>query len=326
MKKPMKAVLVVIGIVVLAAGALLGWILLTWDRAYDDVPIPQLEASTDPTVIERGHYLVRGPAHCSNCHAGSLEEAMRADAGEELPMKGGLPIRIGPIGVLYSANLTPDRETGIGRYTDGQLFRLLRHNVKPNGQASLAPLMPFANMADNDLIAVVSYLRALPPARWTLFGKAIVALVRPAAFQPVLGQSPPASAPEQAATVERGEYIAKSVANCMACHSPLDPTTGELTGPAFSGNATGEPSLTDPTIILRMPNLTPDPTGVLVRYPTEEAWIKRFRAGRVIRGSFMHWGPFSRMGDDDLRAIYMYLHTLKPVANDVGPVAERVGR
>jgi hypothetical protein len=84
--------------------------------------------------------------------------------------------------------------------------------------------------------------------------------------------------------------------------------------------------LTDPTIILRMPNLTPDPTGVLVRYPTEEAWIKRFRAGRVIRGSFMHWGPFSRMSDQDLRAIYMYLHTLKPVANDVGPVAERVGR
>jgi hypothetical protein len=124
-------------------------------------------------------------------------------------MKGGLPIPIGPIGVLYSANLTPDRETGIGRYPDGQLFRLLRHNVKPNGHASLAPLMPFANMADNDLVAIVSYLRAqppvrneVPPAQWTLFGKAIVALVRPAAFQPVLGGSPPASAPEQAATHE----------------------------------------------------------------------------------------------------------------------------
>jgi mono/diheme cytochrome c family protein len=263
----------------------------------------------------------------------SVDEAMRADAGEELPMTGGMPFPIGPLGVLYTANLTPDRDTGLGRYSDGQLFRLLRHNVKPDGRASLAPVMPFANMADDDLVAIVSYLRVqkpvrreVPLARWTLFGKAIAAVIRPAAFRPVLGQSPPSAAPAQAATVERGAYLANSVANCMACHSPLDPATGELSGPAFSGNSRGEPSLTDPHIILRMPNLTPDPTGVLVRFPSEEAWIRRFRVGRVIRGSFMHWGPFSRMSDEDLRAIYLYLHTLAPVANDVGPVAERVGR
>jgi mono/diheme cytochrome c family protein len=332
-KKLKKISLWTAGTVVLVSVVLLGWVLLTWDRAYDDVPSPQLQASTDPMVIEHGRYLVRGPAHCSNCHAGSLEEAMRADAGEELPMKGGMPLPIGPIAVFYTANLTPDPETGIGRYTDGQLFRLLRHNVKPNGRASLAPLMPFADMADDDLVAIVSYMRSekpvrneVPSSRWTLLGKAIAAFVRPAAFQPVLGHTPPALAPRQEATVERGAYLANSVANCMACHSPLDPATGELTGPAFSGNAQGEPSLTDPNIILRMPNLTPDPTGVLVRFPTEEAWIRRFRIGRVIRGSFMHWGPFSRMSDEDLRAIYRYLHTLEPVANDVGPIAERASR
>lgn len=331
MKGLKRLLLVAAGVIALAGGALLAWVQLTWDRVYHDVPFPQLQASTDPEVVDCGRYLVRGPAHCSNCHVGSLEEVMRADAGERLPMSGGWEIPIGPIAVLYSANLTPDPETGIGRYTDGEILRLRRHNVKPDGRPSLAPMMPFANMADDDLVAIVSYLRAgepvrneVPSPRWTLMGKAIAAFVRPPAFQPILGHSPPRSAPPQEPTVERGEYLANYVANCMACHSPLDPATGELTGPAFSGNALGERSMIDPNVIVRMPNLTPDPTGVLVRFLTEEAWIVRFRAGRILPESFMPWGPFSRMSDEDLRAIYLYLNDLEPVEIEVGPIVERV--
>jgi len=115
------------------------------------------------------------------------------------------------------------------------------------------------------------------------------------------------------------------VANCMACHSPLDLATGELTGPPFSGNGIGEPSMADPNVILRMPNLTPDPTGVLARFASEDAWIGRFRVGRVVEESIMPWGPYSRMSDEDLGAIYRYLNSLDPVANDVGPTVERVG-
>ena len=80
----------------------------------------------------------------------------------------------------------------------------------------------------------------------------------------------------------------------------------------------------DPNVLVRMPNLTPDPTGVLVRFPNEEEWIARFRMGRVIPESFMHWGPFSRMSDDDLRAIYIFLNSLDAVANDVGPIVQRL--
>jgi mono/diheme cytochrome c family protein len=330
-KKVKRVLFWVVGGVVLIVGGLFGWVLLTWDSVYDDVPVPPLQASTDPEVIEHGRYLVRGPAHCAICHMNSLAEVMRSDAGEELPLRGGLEFPIGPLVVFHTANLTPDTETGIGRYTDGQLFRMLRHNIKLDGRASLAPLMPFANMADEDLVAIVSYLRVgepvrneVPAARWTLTGKAIKALVRPAAFQPVLGQSPRTSAPPQEATVERGRYLANNVANCMACHSPLDLATGELTGPAFSGNATGEPSMMDPNVMLRMPNLTPDPTGVLSRFASEDDWIGRFRVGRVVQESIMPWGPYSRMSDEDLRAIYRYLNSLDPVANDVGPTVERV--
>ena len=327
-----KVLLLVGGSVALVVAGLAGWVLLTWDRVHDDVPIPSLQVSSDPEVIERGRYLVRGPSHCSVCHMNNVAEVVRSEAGEELPLRGGLEFPINPLAVFYTANLTPDPETGIGRNTDGQLFRMLRHNVKANGRASLAPLMPFANMADEDLVAIVSYLRTgepvrndVPAARWTLTGRAISALLQPVAFQPVLGHTPPALAPPQEATVARGAYLANSVANCVGCHSPIDLATGELTGPAFSGNGLGEPSMMDPNVILRMPNLTPDPTGTLARFPSEEAWIGRFRVGRVVQESIMPWGPYSNMSDEDLLALYRYLNSLDPVANDIGPMVERIG-
>jgi mono/diheme cytochrome c family protein len=331
MKTFQKALLWLTGGLLVAVGSVLVWVLLTWDRVYDDIPNPQLAASTDPDVIARGQYLVRGPAHCSNCHVGDIQEMVRADAGEQLPMKGGMEFPLGPIAVLYTANLTPDPDTGIGRYSDGEILRLLRHNVKPNHRASIAPLMPYANMADDDLVAIVSYLRSNPPvrnevpaARWRLFGKTIAALVRPAAIRPIEGHSPPKVAPAEEPSAERGSYLANSVANCMACHSPIDPATGELTGPAFSGNARGERSTLDRAILLRAPNLTPDPSGVLVNFADEDTWIGRFRVGRVIAASYMPWGPFSRMSENDLRSIYRYLKTLRPAANDVGQIVERI--
>jgi hypothetical protein len=111
----------------------------------------------------------------------------------------------------------------------------------------------------------------------------------------------------------------------MACHSPLDPATGELTGPEFSGNTAGERSMIDPDVLLRAPNLTPHPTGVLPRFANEDAWIGRFRVGRVVRESIMPWGPYTHMSDEDLRAIYRYLNSLAPVSSDVGLTVERAG-
>src|SRR5688572_2923106 len=239
--KTLKRVLLWVGATVgVIAVAVVSYVLLTWDKVYDDTPMPALQASTDPAVIEHGKYLVRGPAHCSICHMGSLDEVLRSDAGDELPLRGGLEFPIGPIVVYHTANLTQDRETGIARYTDGQLFRMLRHNVKPDGRASLAPLMPFANMADDDLVAIVSYLRAseavhneVPAAQWKPMGKAIAALLRPAAIQPVVGHSPPATAPAAAARLQRGPSLAHTAGNCTACHAPPGPAQRALIGRAF---------------------------------------------------------------------------------------------
>lgn len=333
-----------VGVMALAVMGLAGYVQLNWDRTYD-VPYPDLAVSTDSAVIARGRYLVHGPAHCSNCHVGSFDEMVRADVGEDVPMRGGVPFAMPPLGTIAPANLTPDPETGIGRYSDGQLFRMLRHAVKPNDRATLSLMMPFWNMADEDLVAIVSYLRSLEPVYhpvpepdWTFVGKAIITFAP--LFKPVLDPRPPPAAPREAPTAERGEYLARYVANCVGCHTKRDPMTFEAVGPEFAGGMEFEPepetediraayeragARFDPALWMRSPNLTPHPTGILDDFGSLTAWINRFRTGRTLPQSPMHWGPFSRMTDTDLEALWVFLNGLDPVDNDLGPTVFRKG-
>lgn len=118
--------------------------------------------------------------------------------------------------------------------------------------------------------------------------------------------------------MENGRYLAGSVANCWACHTSRNPATGELTGPLYAG-ATGfsDDNASDRT--WNPPNLTPDPKTGRSAIFSEDDFVARFRAGRVIPGSPMPWQAFRLMTDDDIRAIYRFLRTLPPVVNDAGP-------
>ncbi|MCL6258837.1 cytochrome c [Aquiflexum sp. TKW24L] len=322
-----KILLGILILLIAVTGVFVSYVLLSWDKIYH-IPYPELQVSNDSTVIARGKYLVHGPAHCSNCHVSSVEDMVSADEGKNIPLKGGAPFPLGPLGSLYTANLTPDPNTGIGRYTDGQLFRMMRHVVKPNGTATLSILMPFWNMADEDLVAVVSYLRSMEPfenpvpqAEWSFMGKAIKVMAT--SFHPIENPEPPAYAPPMAATIERGEYLSRSVANCVGCHTERDPMTFEALSPEYSGGFEFEPFPEfhiaigeDPELWARSPNITPHPNSALSKFRTVEEWKARFRQGRIIKISPMHWGPFSRMTDQDLEALYLYLNSLEPVEND----------
>ena len=127
-----------------------------------DAPFPNLHATKDSAVIERGRYLAYGPAHCSGCHTPAAEQ-QKVMNGDESPFKGGLEFVL-PIGTLYSKNITPDDETGIGKVADSVLARSLRYGVARDGRA-LFDFMPFHNLSDEDLIAVLSFLRAQPPVK-----------------------------------------------------------------------------------------------------------------------------------------------------------------
>jgi mono/diheme cytochrome c family protein len=287
---------------------------------------PAVVVAPTPEAIERGQYLAFGPAHCAYCHA-PLEQWTAIDAGEVVPLVGGWAFAIPP-GTFYTANLTPDVETGIGRYTDAQLARMLRHNVRPDGRAAL-PVMEFQNLSDEDVAAVIAFLRSQPPVRnaipeheLTLMGKAIMAfLIKPNGPE----GTPPARSPAEAPTVERGEYLANSVAGCAGCHSPRNMMDGSYTGPRLSGGGP-MPLDHDPSTLLVPPNLTPhEGTGWITSW-TEDQFLARFRAGRLIEGSHMPWPLYGRMSDDDLRALYRYLRTLDGAENATGPLVQRAGK
>ena len=285
---------------------------------FNDVPYPQVAASTDTAVIARGHYLVRHVVNCASCHGDTAKTAAR-DAGEDVPLSGGQCFDIPP-GKFYVRNITPDKETGIGRYTDQAVARALRNGVGPDGRA-LLPFMEVQGLSDDDLVAVISYLRTQPPVhhdvplhQYNLLG----AIVKATALANPVGprETPPHQSP-RGATLENGRYLAESAALCWACHTQRSQETGALIGPRYGGAIAFEQSA-DHKYSWSPPNITSDSTGRLGQM-TEDEFVTRFRAGRLIEGSPMPWQSLGSMAEDDLRAIYRYLKSLPPVKRDVGP-------
>lgn len=314
--------LALVGLVAVVLVGLVVTGLRSWDRTFE-APYPETRATADSSVIREGAYLAYGPAHCAYCHT-QPDQMARIDAGEEPPLSGGFPFQL-PFGTVYTPNLTPDSATGIGRRSDAELARILRYGVRADGRAAV-PFMEFHQLSDADLQAVISFLRSqpairhdVPPHEFNLMGKMVMAyMIKP----PTIDQVPPAVAPPSAPTIERGSYLANSVAACGACHTKRSMVDGSYLAPKYSGGNEMERD-SDPSFVFVTPNLTPDPrTGVIAGW-TEDEFIARFRQGKVIPDSHMPWGPFSRMSDTDLRAIYRYLMSLEPVENETGPVLRR---
>lgn len=283
-----------------------------------DAPYPNITAVTDSSVIARGKYLAFGPAHCSGCHS-PAENLARIDKGEELPLTGGHEFAL-PIGNLYASNLTPDKETGIGNLTDQQIARALRYGVGHDGRA-MFDFMPFHNLTDADMRAVISFIRSQPATKHTVpamdlnfVGKAVKAFV----MKPVGPSETIQAAITADTTANYGKYLVNNVANCRGCHTNRNLFTGAFTGPELAGGLKFE-SEAEPGTYTVTPNLTPDPeTGRIANW-TAEQFVARMRQGKIVPESPMPWAQFRHMSDNDLKAIYNYLQSMKPVKNKVGP-------
>lgn len=321
----MRKVLLVIGIIILIIVLGGGVFVASRQHLTFDAPYPDVTASSDSSVIERGRYIVRDLAPCAACHGDPAQRAAFA-TGADVPLSGGFVFDIPP-GQFYARNLTPDGETGLGNVPDRAIARALRYGVGHDGRA-LLPFMEMQGLSDDDLQSVVSYLRSLPPVRnpvpphhLTLLGKVVRATVL---AQPVGPATAPAARAPRGASLETGRYLVESVALCWSCHTERSQVTGALTGPRFGGT-TGFTESDDPGHSWSPPNITSDPeTGRLGRM-TEDEFVARFRQGRLLPGSPMPWQGFARLAEEDLRAIYRYLKSVPPVKNDVGPPLVNVG-
>lgn len=294
------------GIIVLAVIAGLLLTIYFRQNLTFDAPYPDIHASSDTNMIKRGKEIVFGPAHCADCHfSGNADSLLQS--GLEVSLSGGHVFDL-PVGKIYSKNITPDTETGIGRMTDAEIARALRYGVHPNGTA-VFDFMPFHNMADEDLAAVISYIRSQKPVKnvvpqhdLNLMGKAIKAFM----IKPVGPNGPVEKSVKRDTTAEYGRYLAYNVANCNGCHTKRD-LKGEFTGKPFAGGSRFDEN----GMVMYPPNLTPGPEGRITNW-SEEQFIQRFRMGKLIPQSVMPWSSFRRMSDGDLKALYKFLKTLKP--------------
>ena len=271
---------------------------ITYERPY-----PNITASTDSSVILRGKHLVFGAAHCADCHSKANADSL-INLGQPVDLTGGVVFDL-PVGKIYSRNITPDRETGIGSFTDAEIARALRYGVHRDGTV-VFDFMPFHDLSDEDMTAIISFLRAQRPVRnevpessLNLLGKAVKAFM----VSPV---GPSGEVPTQVkadTTASYGEYLANNVANCRGCHTQRT-LSGEFTGPLYAGGNEIEGIIT--------PNLTPDSTSRIFGW-SQKNFLDRFRMGKLVKESVMPWQSFGRMTDEELKAIYAYLKSLEPV-------------
>ena len=173
--------------------------------------------AADSGAVARGAYLATA-AGCENCHTD------QAHGGR--PYAGG-PGLATPFGTFYSPNITPDSQTGIGRWSDAQFVRALREGVRPDG-ANYFPVFPypsFTGITDDDALAIKAYLFSLPavrqanrphdvsfPVSWRFLQSGWKLLFfTPGPFRP---------APGRTATYNRGAYLVTALAHCGECHTP----------------------------------------------------------------------------------------------------------
>ena len=280
---------------------------------------PRTRALTDrhfePTTarLERGKYLVNSVMGCLSCHSevdfgkpGAPQKADRLGAGTRWT-DAALPWVIVP-------NITPDKETGAGNWSDDALARAIREGIGHDGRAlfSLMPYPNFSSMSDEDLASVIVYIRSLPAVRNQL---PPIKAPFPISFFMKAGPQPISSivpTPDQSTPVARGAYLVK-MGSCADCHTPSE--RGQpIAGLEFAGGFV----LHQPTGVVATSNITPDPSGI--SYYDENLFLRAMHEGKVGArqlNASMPWRDYGKMTDDDLKSIFAYLRTLKPIKHRV---------
>ncbi len=237
MRRVVRVLIWLIGAVVLLAGVASIAALWAYRRTWS-VPLPAIRAVSDPAVIARGRYIVFGPGRCADCHAPDAERP-RLLAGEEVALTGG-PGEHTFIGTWSAPNLTSDRETGLGAVSDGQIARMLRYGVDREGRIAPPFMDAYADLAEDDLVAIVSFLRSLAPApgmppsaEINFYGKLTLAYF----LRPYAPSGPIVEHVEPAASSAYGGYIANTLAGCRTCHTARNLKTGAYPRAVLRGRA-----------------------------------------------------------------------------------------
>jgi mono/diheme cytochrome c family protein len=219
--------------------------------------------------------------------------------------------------VLLTRNLTPDKETGLGAWTDEQIKLAVKTGVNHDGKI-LFPVMPYHvynGMADTDLDAVVAYLRSI-----NAVSNQIPESTIPTAGFPTPPYTTGIVAPDASDKAARGAYLVNSVMGCTDCHTPVDPTTG---APQMDKYLAGKQPYEGPWGIVYGGNITPDNETGIGAWTDEE--LKRAILTGVRNDGrrliLMPWFVYSSLTDEDADAVVYYLKNVLPAVNNQIPAA-----
>jgi mono/diheme cytochrome c family protein len=301
----MKTTLKVFGIIVALFCLFLLYVQFTYRQTFEPQPTG-IKSTRDSSTIARGKYLVLGAAHCYTCH---MPDSALKDGNRE-QMIGGKEWKT-PFGTFNTPNITSDKETGIGSFTDEALAQAIRYNVNHDKRAMVG-FMTYNGMSDDDIGAIISYLRsttpihhAVPDHDYNIVGKILMRFLIKPVTEHVENIAPDT-------TAAYGKYLAYNVTNCNGCHTKRG-STGSFVGEPFAGGYSWD--LQDATYTAA--NLTPDDSTGRIFTWSQEVFIQRFRAGRVLENSPMPWEAYQTLSDNDLKALYHFLTQLPAVHNEV---------
>ncbi len=232
---------------------------------------------------------------------------------------------VSQFGTIYSRNLTNDPVHGIGKWTDGQLYYLLRTGVRPDGRF-LPVMAKLQKMSDEDLQSVIAFLRSDNPwvqadptpdkdSKYSFLAKFLtnMKIIKPMPYY--------SSVPEPDTTdkVKWGEYVCLYRVECYTCHS-RDFTTDDFINPEkskgfFGGGNTFK--MPDGSTIQTL-NLTMDDATGIGKW-TEDQFVKAVKTGIVPNGPALRppMKPYVYLSDDEVRAVYAYLKTIPKIHNEV---------
>lgn len=258
------------------------------------------------TMVERGAYLVNSVMVCHNCHT------PRGPQGLDLSraLSGGSQVFDEPAFKVSGSNITPDQDTGIGKWSDAELKRFLVSGIRPDG-TKVAPIMPtafYTVLTGRDLDALTAYLRSVPSVRHEMPAPEYKIALKPE-VPTYAGKQ--ASEQELSDKLARGRYLL-TIAHCLECHTPEGPSAVHDFA-AASGK--GGRTFRGPWGESVSPNITPDRAVGLGEWSDDE--IKRAITQGIARDGHklkppMAYAAYASMTAQDLDAIVAFLRTLPP--------------
>ena len=262
-------------------------------------------AADAETPLERGKYLMNSIVACGNCHTPKDSSGVPI---ANMELAGGFVIKAPPFDAVMP-NITPDKETGIGNWTNQQIVDAIRMGKRPDGTI-IGPPMPIAfyrDMSDSDVNALVAWLRAIKPVH-NVVGKSTYRIPLPASYGPEVTHVPDVPHVNK---VAYGKYLATALGHCMDCHTPLVKGRNDMTRLGAGGNELPAPG----GGVVLAADLTPGNPNGISHWTNAQVKLAITQGKRPDRQlvPLMAFGWYKNMTNSDVDDLVAFLRTLKPV-------------